>query len=270
MKKVLFLVMAALIFASPAFAHEFILKPTFPEVKPGAQADAQAAIDDEKVIIQIQAAHKFMQSEEMEPLKDVVVNCIQLDFKKEKMKINQDPANNCLVTERKTKNAKSLLFIGHRLPQLWSETTKDVQEGDRASLEAKGFKVLKVGKYEKFAKTLVNANLEDRQNYNKVVNHPLEIVLLTNPAQVKVGEEIECHVLWQGKPLATEVSVGRDGFSQEDEGYVLKTESNAEGVAKFKVDSPGLWFIRVANTEKLNDGSADEWIVRATYVFEIK
>lgn len=258
MKKFLFSAMATLMFASPALAHEFILKPVY--------SDNQ----DEKVIIQVQAAHKFMESEEMEPLKDVVIECIQLDLKKEKMPLKQDPANNCLVSEHSANKDKSMMFIGHRRPQLWSETTKDVQEGDRASLEAKGFKVLKVGKYEKFAKTLFNATLEDRQNYNKIVGHPLEIELLTNPAQVKAGGEMECRVLWQGKPLATEVSVGRDGFSQEDEAYVLKTDSNAEGLAKFKVDTPGLWFIRVANTEKLTDKSADEWIVRATYTFEIK
>lgn len=261
MKKFLFSLMATLIFVSPAFAHEFILKPVLPDAQPGSKG--------EKVIIQAQAAHKFMESEEMEPLKDVLINCIQLDLKKEKMPVKQDPANNCLIAEHDIKNSKSLLFIGHRLPQIWSDTTKDVQEGDRASLEAKGLKVLSVGKYEKFAKTLFNAQVDDRQNYNKIVNHPLEIELLTNPATVKAGGEMECRVLWQGKPLATEVSVGRDGFSQVDDEYVLKTESNAEGLAKFKVDSPGLWFIRVANTENLTDGSADKWAVRATYAFEI-
>ena len=219
---------------------------------------------EERLLVEAQAAHVFMVSEEMEPLKDVELAAL-IDSEQVPVELVEDPANNCLVGDVTALNGASL-FTGHRKPQIWSDTTDDVQEGDRETLEAKGYKVLSVGKYEKFAKLLLK---EDVNAYKKVLGDPLEIELLTNPATVKPGDEIVCRILWQGKPFKTEVSASFDGFSQEDDVYAVQTESTEDGIAKFKVEHPGLWFIRVGNTDE-NVDDADKWVVRATYTFEIR
>ena len=246
--------LAALFASSPALAHEFILKPV--------QAE-------ERLLVEAQAAHVFMQSEEMEPLTDVDLFEVRLDMKKSPLSLQEDPANHCLVADLDASLTAPYLLLGHRKPQLWSDTTEDVQAGDRKTLEAQGFKVLGVGRYEKFAKLLMNASSDDGQHYNKVVGDPLEIVLLSNPADVHPGGEIECKILWQGEPVWTEVKASYDSFSEAEDTYAVNIESDFDGIARFKVDKPGIWFIRVGRDAE-GDGTVDKWLVRATYTFEIK
>lgn len=242
-----------LAWGTPATGHEFILKPL--------QAEGLA-------LVEAQAAHAFMVSEEMEPLADVELFELRPNMAKTQLKLGENAANHCLIAGLPDYNG-AYLVLGHRKAQIWSDTTEDVQAGDRKSLEDKGYKVLSVGKYEKFAKLLMNASPDDTQQYTQVIGDPLEIVLLSNPANLKPGDELECKILWQGEPVWTEVRASYDGFSAEEDVYAINTESDFDGIAKFKVDQPGLWFIRVGRDAE-GDGTVDKWIVRATYTFEIK
>ena len=115
------------------------------------------------------------------------------------------------------------MIVGHRLPQTWSDTTEGVLEGGRKDLEAKGKKVLKVGKYEKFAKTMLNPAANDGL-YKKVLGHDLEIVLLTNPADIKAGDDIKAEVLLNGKPVKAPLGLTYDGYSAEQDAYMAKAE----------------------------------------------
>ena len=160
------------------------------------------------------------------------------------------------------------MIVGHRLPQTWSDTTEGVLEGGRKDLEAKGKKVIKVGKYEKFAKTMLNPAANDGL-YKKVLGHDLEIVLLTNPADIKAGDDIKAEVLLNGKPVKAPLGLTYDGYSAEQDAYMAKAETGADGMASFKVTKPGLWMLRTEVTEKLTDGSADKRNMRATYVFPV-
>lgn len=158
------------------------------------------------------------------------------------------------------------LLLGHRKPQLWSDTTDDVQAGGRQELEERGYKVLSVGRYEKFAKLLLKqgAGAESACLFE-------QIVLLNEPAVLKPGDKLSCRVLWQGKPLQTEVKAGRDGFSPEADTYTASVKSNAEGIAEFPIEQSGIWFIRAGHTESVNDASGvDKWVVRVTYTFAVE
>ena len=99
-------------------------------------------------------------------------------------------------------------------------------EGGRKDLEAKGKKVLKVGKYEKFAKTMLNPAANDGL-YKKVLGHDLEIVLLTNPADIKAGDDIKAEVLLNGKPVKAPLGLTYDGYSAEQDAYMAKAETGA-------------------------------------------
>ena len=121
-----------------------------------------------------------------------------------------------------------------------------------------------------FAKTLLHAAPGDKDVFGAVVGDPLEIVLVTNPADITAGGTIACRVLRDGKPLATEVKAGYDGFSAKEDEYAVQTTSDSAGLAQFVVPKAGLWFIRVAVTEKLSGADADKVNLRATYAFEVK
>ncbi len=105
--------------------------------------------------------------------------------------------------------------------------------------------------------------------YKKVLGHDLEIVLLTNPADIKAGDDIKAEVLLNGKPVKAPIGLTYDGYSAEQDAYMAKAETGADGTASFKVTKPGLWMLRTEVTEKLTDGSADKRNMRATYVFPV-
>ena len=242
--------------ATLASAHEFIVKP-----------DKTQAAKGENVGVQAQAAHVFMISEEAEPVETVVVELIQVNAK-EPVKLAEDAKAKALVGKAALPADGPAMIVGHRLPQTWSDTTEGVLEGGRKDLEAKGKKVIKVGKYEKFAKTMLNPAANDGL-YKKVLGHDLEIVLLTNPADIKAGDDIKAEVLLNGKPVKAPLGLTYDGYSAEQDAYMAKAETGADGMASFKVTKPGLWMLRTEVTEKLTDGSADKRNMRATYVFPV-
>lgn len=242
--------------ADLASAHEFIAKP-----------DKTQAAKGETVGVQAQASHVFMISEEAEPAETVVLELVQ-GGETLPVKLAEDGKVKALTGKATLPADGSAMLVGHRLPQIWSDTTEGVLEGGRKALEAQGKKVLKVGKYEKFAKTLINPAAKD-DLYKKVVGHDLEIVLLTNPADVRSGSEIKAEVLLNGKPVKAPLGLTYDGYSTEMDQYAEKVETGADGMAVLKVTKPGLWMLRTEYTEKLSDGSADKRNMRATYVFPV-
>ena len=86
---------------------------------------------------------------------------------------------------------------------------------------------------------------------------------------IKVGDDIKAEVLLNGKPVKAPLGLTYDGYSAEQDAYMAKAETGADGMASFKVTKPGLWMLRTEVTEKLTDGSADKRNMRATYVFPV-
>lgn len=249
---------AILLLSAPAQAHEFILKP-------GTATPAAG----EKTSVQAQASHVFMVSEEAENPADVRLQVLQ-DGKTSDIPLTEDKSLLALTGSFSLQKNAPAMLLGHRLPQIWCETTEGVTAGTRAALEAKGMKVKSVGKYEKFAKTLLNPTHGDAL-YAKPVGQTLEIVLLDNPADVKPGGKLSVQVLLRGKPVAdAPVGLTFDGFSKAEDTYKFKAKTDAQGKAAFTLDQPGLWMARSAVTEKTPGTDADEHNMRATYVFPIR
>ena len=244
--------------ALPAAAHEFILKP-----------DTATPPAGQKTRVQAQASHVFMISEEAENPATVRLQVLQ-NGKATSVNLSEDTALAALVGDIALADTAPALLVGHRLPQIWSETTEGVLEGNRAQLEAQGKKVRSVGKYEKFAKTLLNPAANDSL-YKTPQNQMLEIVLLDNPATVKPGGTMNVQVLLRGKPLAgAAVGLTHDGFSKEEDTYKTTATTDAQGKAAFTVDKPALWMVRTATAEKPPGTDTDEHHLRATYVFPVR
>jgi uncharacterized GH25 family protein len=56
--------------------------------------------------------------------------------------------------------------------------------------------------YSRCAKTLVQVGDKPSKNFKKIVGMPLEIIPLQNPYAKKIGEKLECKILFKNKPLA--------------------------------------------------------------------
>ena len=250
--------MGLMISSTAALAHEFILKP-----------DTATPAAGQKTRLQAQAAHVFMVSEEAENPANVRLYLLQGD-KKTDIALAEDKALVSLVGDFTLAQNGPAMLVGHRLPQIWCETTQGEMEGSRAALEAKGMKVKSSGKYEKFAKTLLNPASNDTL-FGKALGQDLELVLLTNPADIKPGAPLNVQVLLRGKPLSNAtVGLTHDAFSKEQDTYKSKVQTDAQGKASFTVDKPALWMLRTTVVEKTPGTDADEHHLRATYVFPVK
>lgn len=238
--------------ALPAAAHEFIVKPGKPVAAPG-----------ENLPVGVLSSHVFMVSEELEDAPDVTVSLKDASGVKEV----------ALTPDAKTQEYKGsvtlakpgfAVLVGHRLPQTWTKTPEGMKKGTKADFP--GATVSNV--YEKFAKTLVQVGAAD-DAWKKPLGQELEIMPLADPSGYKAGQEAQFRILYQGKPLSTEVFATCDGYTASPNSYAWYTETDDKGVAPVKFCQKGLWMVRVQHKAPGKDGLS-EHVMRATLLFDVK
>ncbi|MFP4297911.1 MAG: DUF4198 domain-containing protein [Spirulinaceae cyanobacterium] len=239
--------------ASVAIAHELILKPETTNTTPGNPLE-----------FAILSTHRFMEAEELENI-ELVEGAILQNGEKTPINLQANPENNQIEGNIALDNDRPAYLLAHRLGAIWSMTPEGMKEGTKATLEEE---VLWSGKYEKFAKTLINASPDD-ESYNIPVNQLLEIIPLANPATVQLGDDLPVQVLYKGEPLATTVLATYDGFTETPVSYAYYTETNADGIAQIRISVPGLWMVRVQHTETIENADYDRHITRSVLSFEV-
>ncbi|MEC4803727.1 MAG: DUF4198 domain-containing protein [Jaaginema sp. PMC 1079.18] len=239
--------------ASVAVAHELILKPETTNTTPGNLLE-----------FAILSTHRFMEAEELENI-ELVESAIFQNGEQQNINLQTNLENNQIEGNITLNNNRPAYLLAHRLGAIWSMTTEGMKEGTKATLEQE---VLWSGKYEKFAKTLINASPND-ETYNTPVNQLLEIIPLRNPATVPFGDDLPVQILYKGEPLATSVFATYDGFTETPVSYAYYTETNADGIAQIRLTVPGLWMVRVQHTEMVENADYDRHITRSVLSFEV-
>lgn len=84
---------------------------------------------------------------------------------------------------------------------------------------------------------------------SKHVDHPLEIIPLNNPGNLKINDYLEVEVLLHGKPYDGMIYATYAGFSSEENTYAYAVGTDDEGKASIRILSTGTWLIKV-NTEQ--------------------
>ncbi len=82
--------------------------------------------------------------------------------------------------------------------------------------------------------------------HNKVLGQKLEILLLQNPYSLDPGDDLDVQVLFDGKPAPGEVVTALNG---DGERLITATKrwTDAEGMARFKLNRAGFWLIRLVH-----------------------
>lgn len=239
--------------ATATNAHELILRPQQMNVKAG-----------DNLNFEILSTHQFMKPEEMES-SAIVKAAIFQNNQTTPISITENPQANKLQGAVQVGNDQPAYLLAHRQGMVWSQTPEGMKQGTRATLQ----NVEWSAKYEKFAKTLLNASPSDR-TFSTPVGQLLEIVPLTNPATLKSGQDMTVQILYKGQPIAADVMATYDGFTDNPSSYAYLTETASQGQAKIRISAPGTWMVRVQHKDETKSADYDHHMLRSILVFEVK
>lgn len=247
--------LAALLAATPAVGHEFLVKPS-----------AMSVAADESVDFQVLSTHIFFEPEEMEAAASVEVSLVD-SAGRVPVEISEN-AEAQMLEGRVAGTGEPAWLTAHRLGQVWSKTPDGWVEGGRDAAPEAEF----TNRYEKFAKVLLNAR-PGAEIAASPVGQQLEIVPLGDPAGLAPGNELEVQVLHDGEPVAATVSATFDGFTDRPNTYAYVTETAETGdrgpVAVVKPWSPGLWLVRAEHRTGDTPG-IDAHVMRSVMIFEVR
>ena len=130
------------------------------------------------------------------------------------------------------------------------------QIDEREDLGESGTEV--VEEYQKFAKALVQAGAQQSDNFAQELGHEVEIVPITNPYTLGVGDVFRARVLRDGEPLQNmRVFATHEGhLPVDDEGIydeAVKVQSDADGVIEFEITATGKWYVRFIDLRRVSD-----------------
>lgn len=98
-------------------------------------------------------------------------------------------------------------------------------------------------RYSRFIKALIQVGNKRDRTFAQRAGLRFEIVPLSNPYSLRVGDELSVQVLFEGKPLADKTL-----FADNRDGELINKQrlnTNQDGVAKVKIDRKGVWLLRL-------------------------
>lgn len=250
MRPMLILTTLSLLSVVPATAHEILLQPM---TEGGAMK------------MMVESTHVFVKAEELEDVANLKAMLVTPAGAQD---VPLAQAGELSLAADVPAPQGPAWFVAHRLPLVFSNTPDGFKPGTKAENPTAIF----TNRYEKFSKALVDGS--DPAFVMKPLGHVLELVPMSNPADLKAGDELQVQVLYNGAPVAAEVTATFAGFSDTPMTFAYATETGDEygtpGVAKVKVWQPGYWYVRVAHEAEDPADDVDTHVLRAILSFEVK
>lgn len=82
--------------------------------------------------------------------------------------------------------------------------------------------------------------------YKTRVGQHLEILLLSNPYQIKIGSTLNAQILFMGKPLPNKIIFARNRIGNQPS-TLQKSKTNIDGICTFILNKKGNWFIHTTH-----------------------
>jgi uncharacterized GH25 family protein len=115
-------------------------------------------------------------------------------------------------------------------------------------------------RYSRFLKTYVQVGSDSTPDFKKPIGFTIEIVPHNNPAFLKVGDQLEVQLLYNGKPLrGNRIMATHENYSSKPEDYAQTVETDKNGKAWFKITNPGIWIIRSNHMIAIKDDPKADW-----------
>lgn len=204
-------------------------------------------------------ARKFMPQEYLDKIYMIDPNGKELEIK---------PISEVeFQVEKPLRESGTYLAIAKKKGGFFTRTTEGYKRQSKKGLK----NVVRCFWSEMYAKAIVNVGEGSRSPF-KVIGHPLEILPLKDPADLKEGDYLPVKVLFKDEPLDwTPVHATYAGFSAKKEVFAYTTRTNKKGIAEIKILKSGIWLIKVDHKVPYpNPEECDEYYYCATLTFEVK
>lgn len=147
--------------------------------------------------------------------------------------------------------------------------TKTTQGGKRQSKE--GLRnVIKCSRSQMCMKAIINVS-DGQGKVDSKVGHPLEIIPLANPAELKAGDYLPVQVLLHGKPYNDKIFATYMGFSTEKDVFAYTCKTDRQGKGRIRILQPGVWLIKAEYQQPYPDQEVcDVESFIATLTLEVK
>jgi uncharacterized GH25 family protein len=260
MKKAI-LAVFCIVIAGGLWAHEFF-------VIPDAVKDYRSG---DTVNLELYSTHYFMTGEELEAPETNEVFVLQ-GGRVTPVPLRADAAKTIYTGTYRLEGDAPAVVLSNRKVIFYSTTTRGSQEGSRPNVSARGFTVTKTSWNEKWCKTYINPSANDR-SFAVPLGLTLEIVPVSNPADIALGRPAVFRVLYRGQPLRNvPVNATYQQYNARDqEAYAVQTTSDANGQVTITPNARGIWMIQVGHVAAVSGNpNYDEESLRSIVVFTVK
>ena len=160
----------------------------------------------------------------------------------------------------------SYIVAAKRKAGFYSKTTEGGKRSSKKNLK----NVIRCYFSHMCMKAVVNVG-EGEGKVDVKIGHPIEIIPLKNPIDLRAGDYMPVQVICNGKPFKGNIYATFAGFSTEKDTFAYSTKTDKKGYGKIKILQSGVWLIK-ANLEEpypdQNECDIESFI--ATLTFEIR
>lgn len=233
--------LAALIWMLPvaATAHEFVVKPDVTQAEAG-----------ETVAVSVMVTEVYMRPDRMPP--PTTTLWLHKGAEATPIQLSADRETNVYRARPSAPGPEPFILLGHAIHDR-DPATKGPNLGKRLRTES-------------FSKALINTGTEHTQP----LGTRLEIVPMADPAGLAVGSTLPVKILFDGKPIPARLQATWDGKTDEEHGYAVRMESDAQGLAPVPLSAPGLWILRTKHTTDETGAQYDIYEATANLVLRVE
>ena len=130
-------------------------------------------------------------------------------------------------------------------------------------------------KYSNHVKAIFQIGNKLSDGYKTVLGYPIELIPMTNPYSLNVGDQLAMKLLINGKPKSGVMVYAsfNDRHGHAEDGSPLdafKVRTNSNGVVRIKISEAGHWYFRTVYLIKNPEKDADYLSNSAAITFEIR
>ncbi|MDR2491805.1 MAG: DUF4198 domain-containing protein [Spirochaetaceae bacterium] len=224
-----------------------------------ALTDTKPVKEGDMVTVGIYSTHRLIVPEGVQDASRNAVYILQNNKPADmRAKMNRNEAQKLLTAEFALPAGDPVMVVVNSIGSFTHTTSAGCRGGSKDTLKALGFSVLKTTARESWCKVYVNPSSSD-QSFAQPLGLPLELVPVTNPADITTGKQAVFKVLLNGKPLANaNINASYKSFNPKDEDAWALRDLKTDKAGQVTLDIPAA------------PAAKDIWVVKTSYTGDVK